>query len=73
MYKSALKSGYTSCKCPTCFEIAVSDDMSQPDLCLECEDAGCDGKHECRVERWVDDDVNDERFLGRDTDADGNL
>ena len=42
-------SGYTDCACRDCFDIAVSDDMSKPDLCGLCEDAGCDaeGKSEC--------------------------
>jgi hypothetical protein len=43
------KSGYTSCKCPDCFEIAVSDDMSEPEFCTECEEAGCDGEGECQA------------------------
>lgn len=43
------ESGYTACPCSTCFEIAISDDMKHPDLCHECEEAGCarDGSEEC--------------------------
>jgi len=43
------ESGYTDCACRDCFDIAVSDDMDAPDLCGDCEDAGCDdtGESEC--------------------------
>jgi len=46
------ESGYTECACRDCFEIAVSNDMSKPDLCNECEEAGCseDGDDECQCE-----------------------
>lgn len=46
------KSGYTHCACRDCFETAVSDDMANPDLCNDCEDAGCDadGESECQGE-----------------------
>jgi hypothetical protein len=44
-------SGYTSCACRDCFEIAISEDESVPELCNECEEAGCDcsGESECKV------------------------
>jgi len=35
-------SGYTTCACRDCFETAISDDMSKPDLCWECKAAGCE-------------------------------
>ena len=41
-------SGYTECACPDCFDISISDDMRAPELCAECEEAGCDGDGECR-------------------------
>lgn len=46
------KSGYTSCACRDCMEIAISNDTRRPDLCGECEDAGCDadGASDCRVD-----------------------
>lgn len=44
------ESGYSSCKCPDCFEIAISDDISNPDFCPDCEEAGCDGEDECQCE-----------------------
>lgn len=44
------ESGYTHCACSTCFEIAVSSDMSKPELCSACEESGCDGDGECLVE-----------------------
>lgn len=42
-------SGYTDCACRDCFDVAVSDDMDEPDLCGDCEEAGCDceGEDEC--------------------------
>lgn len=43
------ESGYTSCKCEDCFEIAISEDMTKPEFCWECEEAGCDGESECQV------------------------
>ena len=36
-----MNSGYTHCRCRDCFEIVVSDDMSVPDYCDECVEAGC--------------------------------
>jgi hypothetical protein len=45
-----VKSGYTPCACRDCFETAVSSDMNVPELCCECEDAGCEAhaETECR-------------------------
>lgn len=42
-------SGYTNCACRDCFDVTVSDDMDEPELCSECEEAGCDceGGSEC--------------------------
>lgn len=34
-----MASGYTSCPC--CNMDTVSDDISEPELCSDCEDAGC--------------------------------
>jgi len=31
------QSGYTPCKCRDCMEIAVSNDMANPDYCNACE------------------------------------
>jgi hypothetical protein len=42
-------SGYTDCKCPDCFEVAISDDENEPDFCNACEEAGCDGEGECEA------------------------
>lgn len=49
-----MPSGYTHCSCPTCFEVTVSSDMAEPELCHDCIEAGCDGEGECQVE--VEDD-----------------
>lgn len=45
-----MTSGYTHCACRDCFDVAVSNDMGNPDLCLLCKDAGCerDGGSECQ-------------------------
>lgn len=49
-----MASGYTDCACRDCFDIAVSNDMDSPDLCNECETAGCDPEGECECERCND-------------------
>ncbi len=43
-----MPSGYTDCACRDCFEIATSDDMANPDMCAECEEAGCEADEECQ-------------------------
>jgi hypothetical protein len=35
------QSGYTPCACRDCMDRAVSSDMAQPELCSDCQDAGC--------------------------------
>jgi hypothetical protein len=47
-----MSSGYTSCACRDCFEIAISSNVDEPELCGDCEDAGCDpeGESECCCE-----------------------
>jgi hypothetical protein len=46
-----MSSGYTNCACRDCFDIAVSDDTSRPELCQLCEEAGCEPDHgECQRE-----------------------
>lgn len=37
-------SGYCPCKCPTCFEVAIADDVTEGAFCNSCADAGCDGE-----------------------------
>lgn len=40
-------SGYQSCDCRDCFEIAIGGDApSEPVLCSDCEEAGCDPNEE---------------------------
>ncbi len=41
------ESGYTNCACRDCFEIAISDDVGSPEMCVQCEEAGCTGEGEC--------------------------
>jgi hypothetical protein len=43
-------SGYTHCACRDCMETVMSDDMAHPDLCSDCEEAGCEPDSECCVE-----------------------
>ena len=67
-------SGYTECACRDCFEIAISENETKPELCSECEDAGCDGVHGCQTPYWGDDDPCDDYpdgYLGPRTDAGG--
>lgn len=44
-------SGYCSCACRDCCEVAIASDTDVPALCEGCEDAGCsvegDGDCEC--------------------------
>lgn len=40
-------SGYTSCKCRDCPDLAISSDDSELEFCNECEDSGCNEDHEC--------------------------
>lgn len=44
-------SGYTYCACCNCFETIVSSDVKHPDLCADCQKAGCnqDGSGECQA------------------------
>src|SRR5262245_26186536 len=39
------QSGYTPCACRDCFDTAISSDMRKPDLCHDCEQAGCLKSH----------------------------
>lgn len=58
-----MASGYTDCACRDCFDIAISSDTSKPELCNECEDAGCDaeGCSECtRDDAYGADDMSAE-------------
>lgn len=44
-----MASGYTICACRDCMDTAVSEDENKPELCTECENAGCDvgGDSDC--------------------------
>lgn len=39
---TAPESGYTPCACRDCMDVAISSDTSKPELCAECEEAGCE-------------------------------
>lgn len=44
-----ITSGYTDCASRDCFDVAISNDDTIPDLCLLCKDAGCERNNgECR-------------------------
>ena len=53
------KSGFTACACRDCFDIAVSNDIAKPDLCGDCEEAGCEKNNgECqRVDAYGCDEA----------------
>lgn len=36
-----MNSGYTPCACRDCFDETISADMSKPELCSACFEAGC--------------------------------
>lgn len=44
-----MASGYTPCACRDCFEIAISNEVSSPDLCHACEEADCQEGEECEA------------------------
>lgn len=48
-------SGYTDCACRDCFDISISSDITRPELCLLCKDAGCDATGESECERTDDE------------------
>ncbi len=35
-------SGYTNCACRDCFDVTVSSDLAEPELCSLCDEAGCE-------------------------------
>lgn len=35
-------SGYTDCACRDCMDATVSSDISNPELCSSCQEAGCE-------------------------------
>jgi hypothetical protein len=42
-------SGYTHCACRDCFDITVSADVTTPELCGLCQQAGCEPNNgECQ-------------------------
>lgn len=50
-------SGYKSCACRDCMEIAIGDE-GEDALCHECEEAGCEAcaDQECSVEPELEED-----------------
>jgi hypothetical protein len=52
-------SGYRSCACRDCMELAIAAD--EPALCSACEEAGCepDFEHECCAVPEEEDDGED--------------
>lgn len=41
LIKAVPQSGYTHCACRDCVDTTVSSDITAPELCSECADAGC--------------------------------
>ncbi|NJP50100.1 hypothetical protein HCJ93_08445 [Streptomyces sp. SBST2-5] len=35
------QSGYTPCACRDCMDVTVSSDVTKPELCEACAEAGC--------------------------------
>ena len=55
-----MSSGYTDCACRDCFDVTVSSDVSNPEMCHDCEDAGCAPDSECqRPDAYGVDDEGD--------------
>jgi hypothetical protein len=44
-------SGYTACACRDCFDCTVSSDVTKPELCSDCFEAGCSYWHENKPAR----------------------
>ena len=56
--EKAMESGYRSCACRDCFEIAIGEEGA---VCHECEKAGCElGEHECEAPGAYGMDERDE-------------
>lgn len=68
------ETGVTPCGCRDCFETVISDDMTSPDLCADCLDAGCEkycracgtGDVECSNPASYDADPFDDEYEGYD-------
>ena len=58
--KRPKESGYTPCACRDCMETAISDDMRKPEMCHECQDAGCEHDSECQGEHSYCQEVDNE-------------
>ena len=63
-----MSSGYTQCTCRDCFDDTVSSDTTNPELCSDCEDAGC--TPECEI--WgLTQECQRLDIHGADDDVDG--
>ena len=61
-----MNSGYTPCACRDCMEIAISNDIQNPDMCWECVDAQCELDTKCQCQRPSDEELEyDESRMGR--------
>lgn len=36
-----MASGYTTCSCRDCFDLTISTDVMEPELCSACDEADC--------------------------------
>lgn len=43
-----MPSGYTNCACHDCMDVAISSDITKPELCWECETEGCEPGGDCQ-------------------------
>ena len=69
------QSGYTPCKCRDCMEIAISNDVTNPDYCNACEgECGPENtlSSECQAEGayGINDSVFECEECGLDLDLD---
>lgn len=74
--KNEPQSGYTPCACRDCMDTTVSSDMTRPELCELCSEAGCEVStfenryYECqRDDAYGSDECAD--FCGLHVDHDG--
>ena len=61
-------SGYVSCACRDCFDIAIASNSTKPALCVVCKLSGCniDGCHDCECAETY---LTEEDVYDRDNDA----
>lgn len=43
-----MTTGYCDCLCRDCFNVAVTDNHGNPQMCGPCQHAGCEENKECQ-------------------------